>query len=139
MQWINQKWPKYKKKKKLRKWNKPNIYLFQLQEVNRHPWVTAGSKGELELEAPMMEVVQTHIIPTDDLIDDDVLKAMNSLSLKHIKEFMTLRTSLFDEVISWNNVILHHLYHWSLQLKLAFTPSSDPGMSIDFLQLKKKD
>ena len=79
----------------------------------------------------MMEVVQTHIIPTDDLIDDDVLKAMNSLSLKHIKEFMTLRTSLFDEVISWNNVILHHLYHWSLQLKLAFTPSSDPGMSLE--------
>ena len=86
MQWINQKWPKYKKKKKLRKWNKPNIYLFQLQEVNRHPWVTAGSKGELELEAPMMEVVQTHIIPTDDLIDDDVLKAMNSLGCFKDKE-----------------------------------------------------
>ncbi len=35
----------------------------QLKDVNRHPWACAGSKGELELEAPMMEVVQTHIIP----------------------------------------------------------------------------
>ena len=63
-----------------------NPFFFQLQEVNRHPWVTAGSKGELELEAPMMEVVQTHIIPTDDLIDDDVLKAMNSLGCFKDKE-----------------------------------------------------
>jgi len=31
--------------------------------VNQHPWATAGGKGELELETPMMEVVQTHIIP----------------------------------------------------------------------------
>ena len=37
--------------------------LWQLKEVNRHPWACAGGKGELELEAPMMEVVQTHIIP----------------------------------------------------------------------------
>jgi len=34
----------------------------------------------------MMEVVQTHIIPTDDLIDDDVLKAMNSLGCFKDKE-----------------------------------------------------
>lgn len=31
----------------------------QLSEINRHPWVTAGGKSELELELPMMEVVQT--------------------------------------------------------------------------------
>lgn len=31
--------------------------------MNQHPWATAGGKGELELETPMMEVVQTHIIP----------------------------------------------------------------------------
>ena len=47
--------------------------------MNRHPWVIAGGKGELELEAPMMEVVQTHIIPERDRIDDDVLRGMNSL------------------------------------------------------------
>lgn len=34
----------------------------QLTEINRHPWVTAGGKSELELELPMMEVVQTHVI-----------------------------------------------------------------------------
>ena len=26
--------------------------------MNQHPWATAGGKGELELETPMMEVVQ---------------------------------------------------------------------------------
>ena len=48
--------------------------------------MTAGSKGELELEAPMMEVVQTHIIPTDEFIDEDVLRAMNSLGCFKDKE-----------------------------------------------------
>ena len=47
--------------------------MFQLKEVNRHPWVIAGGKGELELEDPMMDVVQTHIIPGDDTIDEDVV------------------------------------------------------------------
>ena len=63
-----------------------NFLSLQLEEVNRHPWVTAGSKGELELEAPMMEVVQTHIIPTEEFIDDDVLRAMNSLGCFKDKE-----------------------------------------------------
>ena len=54
-------------------------HTLQLREVNRHPWVIAGGKGELELEAPMMEVVQTHIIPERDRIDEDVLRGMTSL------------------------------------------------------------
>lgn len=53
--------------------------MFQLKEVNQHPWATAGGKGELELETPMMEVVQTHIIPERGCVDDDVMTAMASL------------------------------------------------------------
>ena len=34
----------------------------------------------------MMEVVQTHIIPTEEFIDDDVLRAMNSLGCFKDKE-----------------------------------------------------
>ena len=34
----------------------------------------AGSKGEMDLEDPMMEVVQTHIIPSQETIDQDVLQ-----------------------------------------------------------------
>ena len=45
-----------------------------LKEVNRHPWVVAGGKGELDLEDPMMEVVQTHIIPSNETIDADVFQ-----------------------------------------------------------------
>ena len=54
--------------------------------MNRHPWVIAGGKGELELEAPMMEVVQTHIIPERDRIDEDVLRGMTSLGCFKDKE-----------------------------------------------------
>ncbi|KAL1139614.1 hypothetical protein AAG570_006596, partial [Ranatra chinensis] len=50
-----------------------------LADINRHPWVTAGGKGELELELPMMEVVQTRIIPSVADIDTDVLQAITSL------------------------------------------------------------
>ena len=45
-----------------------------LKEVNRHPWVVAGGKGEMDLEDPMMDVVQTHIIPSNDTIDADVIQ-----------------------------------------------------------------
>lgn len=54
-------------------------FYFQLAEINRHPWVTAGGKGELELELPMMEVVQTHVIPSASAVDPDVLNAICSL------------------------------------------------------------
>jgi len=58
----------------------------QLAEINRHPWVTAGGKGELELELPMMEVVQTHVIPTATAVDPDVLNAICSLGCFKEKE-----------------------------------------------------
>jgi BR serine/threonine kinase len=41
--------------------------------------VTAGGKGELELELPMMDVVQTHVIPCAEAVDADVLQAISSL------------------------------------------------------------
>lgn len=65
-----------------------------LGEINKHPWVTAGGKGELELELPMMEVVQTHILPAAASIDTDVLNAMCSLGC--FKEKDTLVTELLS-------------------------------------------
>lgn len=55
------------------------MYCLQLSDINKHPWVTAGGKGELELELPMMEVVQTHVLPSIDAVDPDVLQAICSL------------------------------------------------------------
>ncbi|GFT94118.1 hypothetical protein NPIL_148941 [Nephila pilipes] len=60
--------------------------LLVLEEVTKHPWVTAGSKTELELELPMKEVVQTHVIPSSDDIDPDVLASMTSLGCFKDKE-----------------------------------------------------
>ncbi|GIX81921.1 hypothetical protein CDAR_558971 [Caerostris darwini] len=57
-----------------------------LEDVTKHPWVTAGSKTELELELPMKEVVQTHVIPSSDDIDPDVLSSMTSLGCFKDKE-----------------------------------------------------
>ena len=55
-----------------------------LKEVNRHPWVVAGGKGELDLEDPMMEVVQTHIIPSNETIDADVFQVTGNFKLEHL-------------------------------------------------------
>ncbi|GFT73570.1 hypothetical protein TNCV_4021701 [Trichonephila clavipes] len=57
-----------------------------LEDVTKHPWVTAGSKTELELELPMKEVVQTHVIPSSDDIDPDVQASMTSLGCFKDKE-----------------------------------------------------
>ncbi|CAB3375863.1 serine/threonine-protein kinase BRSK2 isoform X2 [Cloeon dipterum] len=61
-----------------------------LTEINRHPWVTAGGKGELELELPMMQVVQTHVIPCVDSMDPDVLQAITSLGCFKDRERLIL-------------------------------------------------
>ena len=55
-----------------------------LKEVNRHPWVVAGGKGEMDLEDPMMDVVQTHIIPSNDTIDADVFQVSAGEVLKSL-------------------------------------------------------
>ncbi|XP_023319473.1 serine/threonine-protein kinase BRSK2 isoform X2 [Eurytemora carolleeae] len=74
-----------------------------LKEVNRHPWVIAGGKGELDLEDPMMEVVQTHIIPSEDQIDLDVLQAMNSLGC--FKDRQKLKMELLKPLHNTEKVI----------------------------------
>lgn len=77
-------------------WLKVTLFhlLFQLAAINRHVWVTASGKGELELELSMMDVVQTHVIPSVDAIDPDVLQAIASLGC--FKE----RDKLIQELLS---------------------------------------
>jgi BR serine/threonine kinase len=53
----------------------------------------------------MMEVVQTHIIPTDEFIDDDVIRAMNSLGCFKDKE--KLKSEL---LLPSHNTGMHYLY-----------------------------
>ncbi|KAH7718463.1 Protein kinase [Aphelenchoides avenae] len=50
-----------------------------LQDVFRHPWVSGSSNGkDVELELPMAQVVQTHVVPEEN-IDPDVLRHMTNL------------------------------------------------------------
>ncbi|ULT84790.1 hypothetical protein L3Y34_013462 [Caenorhabditis briggsae] len=52
---------------------------YSLADVFKHPWVSGTTKADPELELPMSQVVQTHIIPAEDSIDPDVLRHMNCL------------------------------------------------------------
>ncbi|KAF6210906.1 hypothetical protein GE061_014018 [Apolygus lucorum] len=82
-----------------------------LTDINRHPWVTAGGKGELELELPMMEVVQTHIIPSVADMDTDVLQAITSLGC--FKE----RDKLIQELLNPNHNTEKVIYFLLLERK----------------------
>ncbi|XP_043270166.1 serine/threonine-protein kinase BRSK2 isoform X2 [Venturia canescens] len=82
-----------------------------LAEINRHNWVTATGKGELELELSMMDVVQTHVIPSVDAIDPDVLQAIASLGC--FKE----RTKLIQELLSPNHNTEKVIYFLLLERK----------------------
>ena len=78
----------------------------------------AGGKGELELEAPMMEVVQTHIIPERDRIDEDVLRGMTSLGCfkdkdKLVEELLkpSHNTGSFVLVVTHVNTLISQIFH----------------------------
>jgi len=58
----------------------------RLEDVNKHPWVLAGSKEEIELEQPLCQVVQTAIIPSINDLDTDILANMTSLGSFKDKE-----------------------------------------------------
>jgi BR serine/threonine kinase len=97
-----------------------------LKEVNRHSWVIAGGKGELELEAPMMEVVQTHIIPERDRIDEDVLRGMTALGC--------FKDIFVNSIPLGNYVCLYNLHHRSLKLQLSFSTRNHPAVSVNLFQ-----
>ncbi|XP_063219095.1 serine/threonine-protein kinase BRSK2 isoform X2 [Bacillus rossius redtenbacheri] len=82
-----------------------------LAEINRHPWVTAGGRGEIELELPMMEVVQTHVIPSIDAMDPDVLQSISSLGCFKDRE------KLIQELLSPNHNTEKVIYFLLLERK----------------------
>lgn len=55
------------------------IIKLQLKDINKHSWVIAGGKGEVHLGMSMIDVIQTHIIPSANDLDTDVLQAISSL------------------------------------------------------------
>lgn len=90
-----------------------------LGDINKHPWVTAGGKGELELELPMMEVVQTHILPSASCIDTDVLNAICSLGCFKEKD------NLVQELLSPHHNCEKVVYFLLLDRKTRKQPIDD--------------
>ncbi|KAI5632493.1 protein kinase domain-containing protein [Phthorimaea operculella] len=123
-----------------------------LAEITRHPWVTAGGRGELEQELPMMEVVQTRVLPSADAIDPDVLQAICSLGC------FKQREKLIQELLSPHHNTEKVIYFLLLERKrrrparddeprLSLPPAADPPrkrldtcrvLSIYFLLLERK-
>ncbi|KAJ2943344.1 hypothetical protein O0L34_g12150 [Tuta absoluta] len=102
-----------------------------LAEITRHPWVTAGGRGELEQELPMMEVVQTRVLPSADAIDPDVLQAICSLGC------FKQREKLIQELLSPHHNTEKVIYFLLLERKrrrparddeprLSLPPAADP-------------
>ncbi|KAK5638060.1 hypothetical protein RI129_012355 [Pyrocoelia pectoralis] len=98
-----------------------------LTEINKHQWVTAGGKGELELELPMMEVVQTHVLPSIDSVDPDVLQAICSLGCFKEKE------KLIQHLLSPNHNTEKVIYFLLLERKRrrpAFEDETDTMLRV---------
>ncbi|CAF0857286.1 unnamed protein product [Adineta ricciae] len=91
-----------------------------LEDVSRHPWVTQGTKTDLELELPMVQVVQTTIIPREEDIDPDVFAAMTSLGC--FKDRQRLIEALLNSKHNTEKVI----YFLLLDRKLRQPTHDDP-------------
>lgn len=50
-----------------------------LEQIHRHSWVVVGTKQDYDMELPVMQIVQTSVIPSVEDLDPDVLSTMNSL------------------------------------------------------------
>lgn len=50
-----------------------------LEQIHRHSWVVVGTKQDYDMELPVMQIVQTSVIPSLEDLDPDVLSTMNSL------------------------------------------------------------
>jgi BR serine/threonine kinase len=68
--------------------------------------VVGSAKTEPELELPMAEVIQTHIIPTEENIDPDVFRHMNSLGCFKDKE--KLIKALLNSTYVFTANLLHN-------------------------------
>ncbi|XP_065172466.1 serine/threonine-protein kinase BRSK2 isoform X2 [Atheta coriaria] len=104
-----------------------------LSEINKHPWVTAGGKGELELELPMMEVVQTHVLPSIEAVDPDVLQAICSLGC--FKE----REKLIQHLLSPSHNTEKVIYFLLLDRKRRRPAQEDESESIVRLRVDSAD
>lgn len=94
-----------------------------LEEIHRHPWVTADVQGQIELELPVAQVVQTSIIPSVEDLDPDVLSTMNSLQCFKDKE------KLVQELLSSKHNTEKVVYFLLLDRKLR-NPSIEDDIEI---------
>lgn len=104
---------------------------------------SAGCRGgELELELPMMSVVQTRILPTEDDCDPDVLQAITSLGCfkdrkKLIQELLNPKSVVLDICIFFSFYI-EPLFKNQLFIYVFWTHSHNTEKVIYFLLLDRK-
>ncbi|XP_041365231.1 serine/threonine-protein kinase BRSK2-like [Gigantopelta aegis] len=94
-----------------------------LEDVMRHPWAIAETYGQIELELPVTQVVQTSIIPSVEDLDPDVLSTMNSLQCFKDKD------KLVGELLSAKHNTEKVVYFLLLDRKLR-NPSVEDDVDI---------
>ncbi|KAI3389018.1 hypothetical protein SNEBB_003532 [Seison nebaliae] len=102
---------------------------YSLADVFNHSWVVAGTKSELELELPMVEVVPTSIIKEEE-IDPDIFLAMQSLGC--FKDKQKLLEALCNRKHNTEKVV----YFLLLDRKLR-NPSADEAD--EFLAIRNRN
>ncbi|KAL3841538.1 hypothetical protein ACJMK2_019665 [Sinanodonta woodiana] len=93
-----------------------------LEEIHHHPWVIMDCPG-LELEMPVVQVVQTSIIPSVEDLDPDVLSTMNSLQCFKDKD------KLIEELLSIKHNTEKVVYFLLLDRKLR-NPSTEDELDV---------
>lgn len=90
----------------------------------QHSWVSGGCRNELELELPIRQVVQTHVIPSVDHMDPDVLASMTSLGCFKDRE------RLDRELLSTNHNMEKVIYFLLLDRKRRRPACEDEDESV---------
>ncbi|KAL5006823.1 hypothetical protein ScPMuIL_015629 [Solemya velum] len=94
-----------------------------LEEIHRHPWVIAGLKQDPELELPVLQMVQTSVLPSVEDLDPDVLSTMSSLQCFKDKD------KLIQELLSSKHNTEKVVYFLLLDRKLR-NPSIEDAVEI---------
>ncbi|RDD39174.1 Serine/threonine-protein kinase BRSK2 [Trichoplax sp. H2] len=106
---------------------------YSIADVYKHPWMKDYC-GEVELEAPMQDVVQTEMISSESMIDLDVFDSMTSLGC--FKDKDDLKKKLLDPHHNTQKVVYYLLL--DRKLRKPAVNDVDPFFDLDISDPPRK-
>ncbi|XP_055998142.1 serine/threonine-protein kinase BRSK2-like isoform X3 [Ostrea edulis] len=123
----------------------PDLRL-TLEQIHKHSWVVVGTKQDYDMELPVMQIVQTSVIPTVEDLDPDVLSTMNSLQC--FKDKDKLVTELLSTKHNTEKVVYFLLLDRKLrnpsieddhEIRLRSESADPPRKRVDAVQLNHQN